>query len=524
MPNSDIIEINNNLTDNAKLLASGMSSPQIRKRGLIDMLGINCAISYLQANKLRIETKRSVYNIPSLYEEFKISDIYYNNYRIDIITLYKEKTVKIPKIHVDIDILPDFYFIVQIGAKIKEAKIIGFIEAKNIVGCSYDSKFYYPTLDLIFDIDKFISITKRSTPTRTVLGKHADCLGLFLKFIDNDLSNAYKGQLIQHLMNCDSCRTRFIDTMEFEHVAKSIRHYPDLMKKFEYKIQPSNSLFINEQQNGLEESLNRDEEEYYAEDEKNSENSFIVEENAIAAADENKKPVQNHKNRKAIDSIFKEIRNIEVPQIKTIIKSKHRHKIIVLIVMFVILITMALISIKNTPKLDDDNSMLEEMQNNTEDVSEYEMLYGPNEDNPAHQAKLIPKQQDIDSFDIQKPLQNQPAYSPSVAKISWEVPESIVKKQNYTNFLQLAGKNIKLNLQNDLLLVRDVPINRLVTVVIKIASNGDIQSIDLLQTSGSGPIDTSINKAVKDTLKYMKPPSHGFIARPIEVSLTIELR
>ena len=128
----DIIEINDEQAHDAKLLASSLSTAQTRKRGMIEMLGISCAISYLHARKFRIDTKRSVYKIPLLFEEFKLSDIYYGNYRIDVITLYKEKTVKIPKIHVDMDIMPHFYFIVQIGSKIKEAKMIGFIDAKSI--------------------------------------------------------------------------------------------------------------------------------------------------------------------------------------------------------------------------------------------------------------------------------------------------------------------------------------------------------------------------------------------------------
>ena len=53
MPDLDIIEINDQLAQNARIIASGMSQPQIRKRGLIDMLGINCAISYLQNKKFR---------------------------------------------------------------------------------------------------------------------------------------------------------------------------------------------------------------------------------------------------------------------------------------------------------------------------------------------------------------------------------------------------------------------------------------------------------------------------------------
>ena len=201
MADIDILEINEEQAKEAKLLASVLSEPEVRKRGMIDMLGISCAINYLTSKGYRIDTKKSVYKIPALFEEFKITDIYYRNYRIDIITLYKEKNIKIPKIHKDMDIMPNFYFVVQIGAKIKEAKIIGFIDAKSIQVCSHDSRFYYPTLDMVFGLNKFSSMTIHSVVGKTLLGKHVDCLGLFLRFLDGDLSTVYKRQMIQHLMN-----------------------------------------------------------------------------------------------------------------------------------------------------------------------------------------------------------------------------------------------------------------------------------------------------------------------------------
>ena len=236
----EILEITDEQAYEAKLLAAGLSDAKARKRGMLDMLGVSCAVNYFNAKKIRVNTNRSVYKIPLLFEEFKITDIYYGNYRIDVITLYKEKTIKIPKIHSEMDILPHFYFVVQIGAKIKEAKMIGFIDSKSISNCSSDSKFYYPTLDMIFDVNKFSNLVRHSIPTKTLLGKHTDCMGLYLKFLDNELPSAYKRQMIQHLMNCESCRARFIDIVEFEKLASNIKYYPDVIRKAETRVKINN--------------------------------------------------------------------------------------------------------------------------------------------------------------------------------------------------------------------------------------------------------------------------------------------
>ena len=520
----DIIDINDEQAHNAKLLASSLSDAQKRKRGMLDMLGISCAINYLHAKKFRIDTKKSVYKIPLLFEEFKITDIYYGNYRIDVITLYKEKTVKIPKIHVDMEILPHFYFIVQIGSKIKEAKMVGFIEPKNLRSCSHDSKYYYPTLDMIFDINKFQTLTKHSIASKTLLGKHVDCLGLFLKFIDNDLSSVYKRQLIQHLMNCDSCRARFIDTMEFEKLANNIRFYPDLIRRSEEKTYTTNISAVSDKKGGyvtFEEGLNNIE---LKESQDVSEEDFIDIDNNDEESQEPKtvqmfdlidKNDKKMLSKKVIDAIFDEIPKVEVPSIKTIISAKSRRMIMICIAIVFILASFALISIKGSSEALEEDRQLTSF----EDPFEYDETF----DYTPGEAKLIPKEKTIEDFTIKQPVIANSSYTPTITKISWEAPESLVKKGSYTKFLQLIGKNVKLNLQNDLLLVNDVPINKIVKVDIRIAANGDVDGIKMTASSGTPAIDASVKKVINDTLTYMKPPSHGIISRPVDITLTLEL-
>ncbi len=573
----DIIEINDEQSHNAKLLASSLSEVQIRKRGMIDMLGIQCAINYLRSKKFKIDTKRSVYKIPVLFEEFKITDIYFGNYRIDVITLYKEKSVKIPRIHVDMDILPHFYFIVQIGAKIKEAKMIGFIDAKNIRACSHDSKFYYPTLDMIMDLKQFSSIARRSIPSKTLLGKHVDCMGLFLKFIDNDLSSVYKRQLIQHLMNCDSCRANFIDAMEFEKLALNLRYYPLLMKKYDSRVPINDTKSADGEVNlsNLEEKLNKIEIREKLASQTTRDYSGIKQKQIAQipkvpqnpqrlqtikqpvrrmSSIELKQEIQRQKalgnyrssqiksydtservnqnvSKKVIDTIFNEIPKVELPSIKTIISAKNKRLILMVFAMFFILASFTVISFKGSSDIIEQNEQmntganLEAFGDNfdsglSDEIGDYDYQ------SSNHQAQLIPKDStpsSIDNFTIMQPVSTQPTYAPTVSNISWEAPESLVKKAEYTKFLQLIGKNVKLNVQNDLLLVSDIPTNKIAKVDIRIESSGDVQFIKISKSSGSEAIDNSILKVVGDTLKYMKPPGHGIISKKVDVTLVVEL-
>ena len=526
---TEIIEITNDEAYDAKVLASALSTEQARKRAMIDYLGINCAKRYLTYKKIKIDTKRSVYKIPFLFEEFRIADLYYGNFRIDVITLFKEKTVKVPKIHVDMEILPHFYLIVQIGSRIKEAKIAGFIDTKDILNCSHDSKYYYPTLDLIFGVERFYNITKRSVPAKIMLGKHIDCLGLFLKFIDNDLSSVYKRQLIQHLMNCDSCRARFIDVMEFEKLANNIHHYPFLIKKYENNT--DNSVLQNEiykpSETTFEEAIEhkresnkpitlpqvipQDKETDIFDTSKNSKTEIetIYPENQ---EEKNKlKTVQmfdipekdnNKFTKKVIDAIFNEMPKFELPALKTIMKAKNKRMIIVTGVVFLVLGSFALISVNSV------NEAIEEKQQ-MEAVEEYNANDYPLEYDlpPADgNARLISNNKQFDDYTINQPISTKPAYSPSITKVSWEAPQKLVQKDSFAKYLKMTGKNIKLNLQNDLLLINDVPTNKQAIVEVVLDSSGGVLKIDTYQTSGSRIVDDTIKNAVVSTIRNMKPP------------------
>ena len=533
MNNVDIIEINDDQAYNAKLLASALSEPHIRKRGMIDMLGINCALNYFLAKKIKASTQKSVYKVPLLFEEFKITDVYFGNYRIDVITLYKEKNLKIPKIHVDMDILPHFYFFVQIGSKIKEAKMLGFIEGKSVLTCSHDSKYYYPNLNMLFDCERFKELTHHTVATKTLLGKHVDCMGLFLKFMDNDLSSVYKRQLIQHLMNCESCRTRFIDTMDFEKLANNIRYYPDLARKSETITQvpyvdfenSNNGKFANFEENlknveikDVEASLDREDfieiEKEDGEEEK--EKSNTVEMFDLLEKSEKKQLI----NKNVLDSIFKDIPKMELQPLKQVMSSKNRHIMIVAVLMFLVLGSFVLISFQGTNEIIsqesdgfDENAQMKQME-------EFNNSIPQTYNEEGKQISLNPQ-----SYAMKAPsIDSKPTYSPTITTVSWEAPESLIKKDSYTNFLKSMGKNVKLNLQNDLLLVSDNPTSKSAKADIRIAPSGEVDSIKISQTSGSRAIDDTIIKVVGDTLKYMKPPSHSIISRPVDVTLVLELR
>ena len=113
------------------------------------------------------------------------------------------------------------------------------------------------------------------------------------------------------------------------------------------------------------------------------------------------------------------------------------------------------------------------------------------------------------SQDINKSMTNSFSDKPaaiSITKLSWQVNEKLAVEPSVKEYLQTAGKNIQLNLQNDLANAADVAFNNSVKVSFEIAPDNTMKGIQVLESSGSDKIDAAITKSIKNTLKYISVP------------------
>jgi len=109
----------------------------------------------------------------------------------------------------------------------------------------------------------------------------------------------------------------------------------------------------------------------------------------------------------------------------------------------------------------------------------------------------------------------------TISKIAWEVPEDLAYNDSFRKYLQIAGKNLKLNLQNDLLLTNEMAYSNKVIVDLVITKNSTLQSSKVLVSSGSQQIDKIVLQSVKETIKYLKVPSSELNSPTAEATLII---
>lgn len=498
--NVAMLKISDKQANYARKISAAMSEPQARKKGLINILGIVCAIDYFSTCGFKVNVSRSLHTIPEIFEEFKISDIYINNYRIDVITQFRGSKIKIPAAHYDYDCPPDYYVVVQLGSRLKDAKISGYFKSSEVAFLKPAGG--YVCVDEIYlkSSSTLINELKKPACPKQIFGKHLDCMALFLRFIDKELASTNKKLLIQHLITCPACTRKLADVLEFNKTVKDIPNTPDIMQKY-----ASNSVCIDNETYSVLQSAP------YLEQ---TNDSFELDKDVEIPDNVQQGAFQN-----IIDNIFDSVPKIEPSKMSNRIGERKKKILITSVCIFVFLLVSVLIAFKSSTSeissiSDIDSAYSEDSGHDIDAQADFASSHSLPEEVYGLQGGT--------DYSVASQSTGEPLVA-TINKVSWEVPENLASKANYTRFLQLVGKNIKLNLQNDLLLSSDFAKNNVIKLNIRIASNGDVIGMKIIQSSGSSPIDEIIKKSVSETLSYMKPPSHGFISRPVDVTLVINL-
>lgn len=139
---------------------------------------------------------------------------------------------------------------------------------------------------------------------------------------------------------------------------------------------------------------------------------------------------------------------------------------------------------------------------NSDQLFDFQNQGTQSEESPDTQSAAV-------SQDINRSMANSFSDKPaaiSITKLSWQVSEKLASEASVKEYLQTAGKNIQMNLQNDLANASDVAFNNTVKVSFEIAPDNTLKGIQVLTSSGSDKIDDIILRSIKNTLKYINVP------------------
>lgn len=492
-----MIKINDEQANYAKKISARLSQPLYRRKGMIDLLGITCAIECFKLYGFKVNAFKGLHNIAEIFEEFKINDIYVNNYRIDVITQFCDEKIKIPYLHKQYDCFADYYIVVRLGERLKDASILGYFKPSQVNLAKVCGDYIEVDRLCLKPVRALCLELKKPAVQKLPQGKHLDCISLFLRFMDGELQDENKKAFIKHLLACPACTKKLADMLDFDRTVKGVRNVDDLIEKCSAAFEEDEIMASFKKASLIAKNMR------VADKEIQSENSPSVFE---------------QKYKSIIDAIFNATPKAETSALYSFAARKRKF-IITAVVVIMFLAVSVFIAFRSS------NSEISSISDADTEYSQ-ESSYNLEAQNEFTGSNDLPQEvygaSNVPDYSLAGRTTGEPLVA-TINKISWEVPENIASKANYTRFLQLVGKNVKLNLQNDLLLSNDFAKNSVIKLSIRIASNGDVIGMRIMQSSGSGPIDEIIKKSVSETLSYMKPPSHGLISRPVDVTLVISL-
>ena len=215
----------------AQLLASKLNDSKSRKQANIDFLGCLYLIDYFQSIGIRVNSQRSIFRCSKLYKDFEAVDIYCNSHMLYVVTSYGTDYVKIPAMHRQFEMLPEAYVVVDLKIGMREAEIKGFITPADFDYAQTDGKYYKFDINKLTPFDNLLEPLRKYTGIKSSVGKHLDCMKLFVPYIDNKLSDEDKKKLINHILTCETCKKRLIDSIEFDNNAGNLDKYPSVVSK-----------------------------------------------------------------------------------------------------------------------------------------------------------------------------------------------------------------------------------------------------------------------------------------------------
>ena len=448
-----ISNVGEKLIKEALKLSSRIKEPALKNKSFIDFAGGLFTIETLQKNGFRANSQRSIFKCAKLYSDFELVDIYCNSHMLYVVTVQNTNRIEIPCSHKEFNILPEAYLIVEIGNNIKNAEIKGVVEVEDLETAPVENGYFIFDSNNLKHIDSIKEKIKKYAEIKSSIGKHLECLNLFNSYIKNNLTTNEKKSLIEHILTCETCKKKLIETIEQSQNYEENEEEPVI-----------DGLFVDNLKTQYDESPSK----------------------LIGAIDIIYKGKEFAKLK---DEAFK-FKNELSPKVKKMVLTA--------CAAFLILLLLVVFAF-NLPKkeLKETNFQNNTIQNNYPTENEEENGYDFKIPTLVKNGKYI-----------------------TISKINWEVPTTITKDEQ-KNFLQQAGKSIKLNLQNDLLLSNDVEINSKIKFDLRFYKDGSIEEITVVESSNNKAVDEIIKQSLENTLQYMRPPKGSFVGKKNTITLVI---
>lgn len=226
-----LLNIDDKARSYARIYSSLIPDQFQRKRANAAITALFAYVGMLKnTSDIKLQNSMTIYRTPFLCEQFEIADFYANDYHIDVRVTTDDNTVLIPKIHYDEDIVPDFYIVIKVDLSLKTAEFIGAVDNSQTRPEPFDYHYYKIKSNDFISNDEFIQAVQTPKSIEFNEKDHAIFEEKYLCFVDNEIGNQGKVEILRHLFNCPDCRTDFCCFTGFEMVSCNAAKYPEILE------------------------------------------------------------------------------------------------------------------------------------------------------------------------------------------------------------------------------------------------------------------------------------------------------
>ncbi len=237
--------ITNEQQKTAELLSSKIEDPIKRQKAYTDFVCALFFINFMLGQNFVVSTKRSLFKCKKLYLDFDIIDVYSNSHRLYILTT-NSNSVEVPILHKTCNILPEFYVVMQLNTTTHEPEILGVIDPITL-NVHKNNDFYYSyDVGELLGLDVLVEKLQQKLPPPHSIGSHLECIKLLDSYVKNKLTKEEEQHFISHIVSCESCKKKLVDTLNKEDSCVQPRTYNTNFTK---------KLFKEEENTGIKSAL-----------------------------------------------------------------------------------------------------------------------------------------------------------------------------------------------------------------------------------------------------------------------------
>ena len=224
------LNINDKAHGYAKIYAALIQDEFQRKRAYASIVGLFSLVDALEKTDNEIQKNMTIFRNPHLNEKYEISDLYVNNWHIDVRIACEGNNVLVPKCHFDNDILPDFYAVIKLDKDLKNAELIGFADTVVLEKQPFDYHYYSVSFDSLISFEEFLVKVNNPKITNFDESEHEKFRSLYLSILDEEINIEDENKVLKHLFECSECRREFCCFTGFEMVNCNLGKYPELFE------------------------------------------------------------------------------------------------------------------------------------------------------------------------------------------------------------------------------------------------------------------------------------------------------